>query len=85
MDGRAIARAETIEHALRAAKWIGTAAGVAGAVLIALNVGLVVYGFGLFMVSSVLWAAVSWVQRETSLVVLQATGFAYMSFPTGVS
>lgn len=57
---------------LVAAKWIGTAAGIAGAVLIALNLGLVVLGFGLFLVSSLLWAAVGWVQREPSLTLLQS-------------
>lgn len=57
--------------ALAAAKWVGTGAGIAGAVLIALNLGIVVYGFGLFLVSSVLWTAVGWVQREPSLTLLQ--------------
>lgn len=47
---------------LRAAKWIGTAAGVAGATLIALNLGTVVYGFALFLVSSLLWCAVGFAQ-----------------------
>jgi hypothetical protein len=35
---------------LTAAKWIGTAAGVSGAIMIALNVGLVIYGFGLSVI-----------------------------------
>jgi hypothetical protein len=30
-------------------KWIGTVAGVSGAILIALNLGLVIYGFGLLL------------------------------------
>jgi hypothetical protein len=51
--------------ALTAAKWIGTGAGVSGAIMIALNLGLVIYGFGLFLISSLLWSAVGWVQRET--------------------
>lgn len=55
------------------AKWIGTAAGVIGAVVIAINLGLVVHGFMLFLVSSILWSVISWVQREASLFVLQAT------------
>lgn len=71
LDGRAVAKAERAAQAIAAAKWIGTAAGVAGAILIALNLGLVVYGFGLFLVSSILWTAVGWRQREPSLVVLQ--------------
>ena len=56
---------------LKPAKWIGTATGVAGAVLIALNIGAVTAGFVLFLVSSVLWSTVGWVHREPSLVVLQ--------------
>ena len=57
---------------LVAAKWVGTAAGIAGAVLISLNLGLVVLGFGLFLVSSLIWATVGWLQREPSLTLLQA-------------
>jgi uncharacterized membrane protein len=61
--------------ALLAAKWIGTAAGVLGAILIALDLGRVFvwYGYWLFLVSSVLWAAVGVIQSEPSLVVLQLT------------
>jgi len=58
---------------LTAAKWIGTGAGVSGAIMIALNLGLVIYGFGLFLISSLLWSVIGWVQREMSLVVLQGT------------
>lgn len=58
--------------ALRAAKWIGAVAGVAGAALVALNLGVVGYGFVLFLISSLLWTGVGLVQREPSLVVLQA-------------
>jgi hypothetical protein len=57
--------------ALSGAKWIGTGAGVSGALLIALNLGVVGYGFVLFLVSSLLWTAVGFAQREPSLVVLQ--------------
>jgi len=53
--------------ALGAAKWIGTGAGVSGAILIALNLGIVVYGFALFLLSSLLWGSVALVQREPSL------------------
>ncbi len=59
--------------ALRTVKWLGTATGIAGALIIAMNLGLVVAGFVLFLVSSILWSVVSWVQRETSLLVLQVT------------
>ncbi len=55
------------------AKWIGTGTGVSGAVLIALNVGAVRYGFALFLLSSSLWFAAALVQRELSLAVLQGT------------
>ena len=58
---------------LRISKWIGTATGVAGAIIIATNLGVVALGFALFLVSSILWSAVGWVQREASLLVLQAT------------
>jgi hypothetical protein len=50
--------------ALTAAKWIGTGAGVSGAIMIALNLGMVIYGYGLFLISSLLWR---------SLLVLQGT------------
>lgn len=56
---------------LRPAKWVGTGAGVAGAVLVALNMGVTGYGFVLFLVSSLLWSAAGVAQREPSLVVLQ--------------
>ena len=58
---------------LTAAKWTGTATGVTGAIIIALNLGLVVPGFTLFLMSSVVWTLIGWVQREMSLFVLQAT------------
>lgn len=56
---------------LQATKWIGTAAGIAGAILIALNIGFVHYGFVLFLISSVLWTAAAAAQREPALLVLQ--------------
>ncbi len=56
---------------LSAAKWIGTLAGVIGAVLTALNLGMA-NGFWLLLLSSILWSIVGWVQRETSLFILQA-------------
>ena len=60
---------------LNPAKWMGTATGVAGAILIALNLGVVAYGFGLFLLSSILWSWVGWMHREPSLIVLQSTFF----------
>src|SRR3546814_10668457 len=57
--------------ALSAAKWMGTVTGVVGAVIIAANLGMVVFGFAFFLVSSLLWSMVGWIQREVSLLVLQ--------------
>ena len=58
-------------HWVSAAKWIGTVTGVAGAMVIALNLGFVIYGFYLYLISSTLWSVVGWMQREPSLFVLQ--------------
>lgn len=60
-------------HRLSAIKWIGTAAGVAGAAIVAINIGAVAFGFMLFLVSSILWGIAGWIEREASLVVLQGT------------
>ena len=57
---------------LSAAKWLGTVCGIAGAIMIALNLGVVACGFALFLVSSVLWGVVGLIQREPHLVVLQS-------------
>ena len=54
---------------LKPLKWIGT--GVAGAILIALNIGAVGIGFVLFTVSPSLSTYAGWAHREMSLVVLQ--------------
>src|SRR3546814_177927 len=59
--------------ALSAAKWVRTITGVIGAIIIAANLGMVVSGFAFFLVSSLLWSTVGWVQREVSLLVLQGT------------
>lgn len=56
---------------LMTAKWVGTFLGLGGAVLIALNIGIVVYGFMMFLISSLLWSAAAIAQREISLLVLQ--------------
>lgn len=56
---------------LTTTKWAGTVTGVLGAVLIALNIGAVVYGFMLFLASSLLWSSAALAQRELSLVTLQ--------------
>ena len=58
---------------LEATKWIGTAAGIIGAAVIALNLNVNQYGYALFLVSSALWAVVAVIQREASLCLLQLT------------
>lgn len=58
---------------LSTAKWVGTVAGVSGALMIAFNLGIVAHGFALFLVSSLLWGAVGLAMREPTLVLLQAT------------
>jgi hypothetical protein len=58
-------------HWVSAAKWIGTVTCVAGAMVIALNFGFIIYGFYFYLVSSTLWSVVGWMQREPSLFVLQ--------------
>jgi hypothetical protein len=45
--------------ALHAAKWMGTADGVYGAMLNALNLGVVAHGFALFLLSSLLWGTIA--------------------------
>jgi uncharacterized membrane protein len=55
--------------ALGAAKCIGTGAGVSDAILIALNLGVVAYGFSLFLLSSLLWGSVALIQREPKHVI----------------
>jgi drug/metabolite transporter (DMT)-like permease len=55
------------------AKWTGTLAGIAGAILVALNLEVSGYGFLLFLASSLLWCAAGIAQRDDSLILLQAT------------
>ncbi|CAA6603862.1 conserved exported hypothetical protein [Rhodospirillaceae bacterium LM-1] len=57
---------------LLAAKWMGTAAGIVGAVLVAANVGVVGWGFIAWAISSSLWTYAGWAMREPSLILLQA-------------
>lgn len=57
---------------LRALKWLGTTAGIAGAILVALNIPASGWGFALFLVSSVSWGAAGVMMGEASLVTLQA-------------
>ena len=53
-------------------KWIGTGAGLAGALVIALNLPFSGWGFVLFFVSSTTWLAAAILQRDTPLAVLSA-------------
>jgi|GEM_PF-1958491 len=55
---------------LNPAKWVGMISGVAGAVLVALNIDISGYGFLLFL-SSLLWSMAGFIQRDNSLIVLQ--------------
>jgi len=63
--------AQRTQVLLPVSKWIGTAAGVSAAMLIALNLGVEILGFALFLISSLLWCAAGIAQREPSLIVLQ--------------
>lgn len=56
---------------MRALKWLGTAAGIAGAVLLAAKVPASGWGFVLFLVSSASWAIAAWRDREGALLTLQ--------------
>ena len=53
-------------------KWLGTATGIAGATVIALNLPISGWGFVLFLVSSVSWTVAGLRMRERSLAFLQA-------------
>jgi hypothetical protein len=57
---------------LSVVKWTGTAAGIFGGAIVALNLGIVQYGFVLFLISSLLWCLAGLIQREPSLYILQA-------------
>lgn len=63
-------RVETIK-AMSALKWIGTALGVAGALVVALNLPFSGWGFVAFLVSSVSWTIAGIMMKEPSLIVLQ--------------
>ena len=56
---------------LSATKWIGTGTRVSSAIVIALDLGIVVYGCALFLLPSFLWGSVALIQGESSLAVLQ--------------
>jgi hypothetical protein len=56
---------------LSALKWLGTAAGIAGALWIALNLPSSGWGFSLFLLSSMSWGAAALLMGESSLLLLQ--------------
>jgi hypothetical protein len=56
-------------------KWIGTGTGVAGALILALNIPISGWGWVLFGVSSGIWSAVALKTHDHSLAVLQGVFF----------
>ena len=56
---------------LGALKWLGTAAGIAGALWIAMNLPSSGWGFSLFLLSSMSWGTAALLMGETSLLLLQ--------------
>ncbi len=63
---------------LISAKWRGTVSGIAGALLIALNVGgtIVGIGFVFFAVSAAAWVVAGWRMGEPSLVAMHGVFLA---------
>ena len=51
-------------------KWFGTVAGIAGAVVLALNIAASGWGFVVFLASSVSWTVAVLAMREPSLALL---------------
>jgi drug/metabolite transporter (DMT)-like permease len=58
---------------LRVLKWLGTAAGILGALLVAANIPSSGWGFVMFLVSSLSWSTAGLLMREPSLVALNVT------------
>lgn len=61
---------KTEEQKLKIFDWTGAAFGIAGAILIALNLGVNWYGYLLFMVSSVCYSYVGWKTNKSGLMVM---------------
>ena len=77
--GRLIAECDEVGMGLvEGLKWLGTGAGILGALLIAANVPSSCWGFVLFLVSSSSWGVAALIMRETSLVLLQ-TAFTFIN------
>ena len=51
-------------------KWLGTAAGILGALLMALNIPWSGWAFALFLVSSLVWTGVGLLERDGALAAL---------------
>lgn len=51
-------------------KWLGTAAGILGALLVALNIPASGWGFVLFLVSSSAWTTAAAIMRDRALAAL---------------
>jgi uncharacterized membrane protein len=71
VSGRPIAILTNGTPAFSAVKWVGTATGVLGALILALNIPLSGWGWILFLVSSVSWTFAGLVMKDMSLAVLQ--------------
>lgn len=56
----------------RTLKWTGTAAGILGAILVALHIDVSGYGYLLFLLGSVAWTAAGLRMREPSIWSLNA-------------
>ena len=56
-------------------KWVGTATGVIGAFILAVNLPLSGWGWVLFATSSLCWTIAGMVMHDYSLVVLQSAFF----------
>ncbi len=54
-------------------RWLGTVTGVAGAALLALNIGISRYGFVALLLSALLYSYTSWRDRDYPLLSLQST------------
>ena len=63
---------------LAALKWLGTVAGIVGALLVALNIGgtIVGIGFVFFAVSAAAWVVAGWRMSEPSLVAMHGVFLA---------
>ncbi len=71
MTERTIAVLTPGTAAFSAVKWVGTATGVLGALILALNIPLSGWGWALFLISSLSWTFAGVVMKDMSLAILQ--------------